>query len=86
MKFLCSFCGIYVYDSEKGDPPSGAPPGVSPDKLPEAWRCPVCGKTASHLKGVDEATFQDKLAKYLRAMATSPSEEDVPHDINHYRS
>ncbi|MDD1770887.1 MAG: alpha-hydroxy-acid oxidizing protein [Methanomassiliicoccales archaeon] len=86
MKFLCSFCEIYVYDSEKGDPPAGAPPGVPPERLPDAWRCPVCGRARSFLKAVDETAYQDKLAKYLRAMASAPSEEEGPHDIDHYRS
>ncbi len=86
MKYLCSFCGIYAYDSEKGDSASGASPGLVPEKLPDSWRCPVCGKAPSCLKPTSESVFDEKLAKYLRAEAAIPTEEEGPHNIDHYRS
>jgi flavin reductase (DIM6/NTAB) family NADH-FMN oxidoreductase RutF/rubredoxin len=41
-RYVCTVCG-YVYDSEKGDPDNGIPPGTQFDDLPEDWVCPVCG-------------------------------------------
>ena len=36
-KYKCTVCG-YVYDPEKG-----IPPGNPFEKLPEYYKCPVCG-------------------------------------------
>ena len=41
-KYICEICG-YIYDPEKGDPSQGIPAGTPFDKLPDSWRCPVCG-------------------------------------------
>jgi rubredoxin len=41
-KYICEICG-YIYDPEKGDPSQGIPAGTSFEKLPDSWRCPVCG-------------------------------------------
>jgi len=41
-KWTCQVCH-YVYDSAKGDPVSGVPPGTLFEDLPEGWVCPVCG-------------------------------------------
>ncbi|MBD3245628.1 MAG: rubredoxin [Candidatus Omnitrophica bacterium] len=40
--FRCTVCG-YVYDPAKGDPDGGIEPGTPFDKIPDDWRCPVCG-------------------------------------------
>jgi len=40
--YRCSVCG-YVYDSERGDPVGGVPPGTKFENLPDDWVCPVCG-------------------------------------------
>jgi rubredoxin len=41
-KYICEICG-YIYDPEKGDPSEGIPAGTPFEKLPDSWRCPVCG-------------------------------------------
>ena len=41
-KYKCSVCG-YVYNPEEGDPDSGIAPGTPFEKLPDDWKCPVCG-------------------------------------------
>ncbi len=41
-KYKCSVCG-YVYNPDEGDPDSGIAPGTPFEKLPEDWKCPVCG-------------------------------------------
>ena len=41
-KYVCDVCG-YVYDPEKGDPSSGAAPGIAFEDLPDDWTCPECG-------------------------------------------
>jgi rubredoxin len=41
-KYICEICG-YIYDPEKGDPSAGIPAGTSFEKLPDNWRCPICG-------------------------------------------
>ncbi len=41
-KYRCTVCG-YIYDPEEGDPDSGVNPGTPFEKLPDDWKCPVCG-------------------------------------------
>jgi rubredoxin len=40
--YKCSVCG-YIYNPENGDPDSNVPPGTPFEKLPDDWKCPVCG-------------------------------------------
>jgi rubredoxin len=41
-KYICEICG-YIYDPMKGDPSQGIPAGTSFEKLPDDWKCPICG-------------------------------------------
>jgi len=41
-KYKCSVCG-YVYNPEEGDPDGGIAPGTPFEKLPDDWKCPICG-------------------------------------------
>lgn len=41
-KYECSVCG-YIYDPEEGDPDNGILAGTPFEKLPDDWKCPVCG-------------------------------------------
>jgi rubredoxin len=41
-KYQCNVCG-HIYDPAEGDPGNGVPPGTPFSKLPEGWRCPLCG-------------------------------------------
>lgn len=45
-QYKCAKCG-WIYDPAIGDPKNGIPPGTSFEKLPEGWRCPVCGQPKS---------------------------------------
>lgn len=41
-KYECTVCG-YIYDPEVGDPDNGVAPGTPFEKLPDDWKCPLCG-------------------------------------------
>ncbi len=41
-KYECTVCG-YIYDPEIGDPDGGIAPGTPFEKIPDNWKCPVCG-------------------------------------------
>ena len=45
-QYKCAKCG-WIYDPAIGDPKNGIPPGTPFEKLPEGWRCPVCGQPKS---------------------------------------
>jgi rubredoxin len=51
--YRCNVCNMYTYDSEKGDPGIGIPPGTEPADFPDSWKCPFCGSGRMHLKQVD---------------------------------
>jgi len=51
-KYVCNMCG-YVYDPEKGDSKGGIPQGTPFEKLPEDWRCPVCGVSKDNFSPID---------------------------------
>ncbi|MGC9977236.1 MAG: rubredoxin [Syntrophales bacterium] len=50
-KYLCEICG-YLYDPEEGDPSEGIPAGTPFEKLPDNWRCPVCGADKTMFKKI----------------------------------
>jgi len=50
-KYLCEICG-YIYDPEEGDPSEGIPAGTPFEKLPDNWRCPVCGADKTMFKKI----------------------------------
>ena len=43
-RWKCRKCS-YIYDPRVGDPDGGIPPGTPFEKIPDSWRCPVCGVT-----------------------------------------
>jgi rubredoxin len=49
VKYRCIICG-YIYDPELGDPDGGIAPGVTFEKLPDTWLCPVCGADKSQFE------------------------------------
>lgn len=51
-KYRCTICG-YIYNPEDGDADSGIPPGTPFEKLPEDWKCPVCGATKDLFEKVE---------------------------------
>jgi rubredoxin len=50
-KYQCSICG-WVYDPETGDPDGGINTGTAFEKIPEDWRCPVCGAAKSDFEKI----------------------------------
>jgi rubredoxin len=51
-KYKCSVCG-YVYNPEEGDPDGGIAPGTPFEKLPDEWKCPICGAAKDLFEKVD---------------------------------
>ena len=51
-KYECTVCG-YIYDPELGDPDAKIPPGTPFEKLPDDWKCPVCGAAKSDFKKIE---------------------------------
>jgi rubredoxin len=41
-KYICGLCG-FVYDEAEGDAESGVSAGTTWGKVPDDYRCPVCG-------------------------------------------
>ena len=54
MKYQCRDC-IYAYNSNKGDPKLGIPPGTSFEDLPESWVCPLCGARKGRFKMINSS-------------------------------
>lgn len=52
-RYVCLRCG-YTYDPRRGDPKACISPGTPGDKLPEDWRCPVCGAAQRDFAKRDE--------------------------------
>ncbi len=52
-KYRCTICS-HVYDPAVGDPHNGIPAGTPFEKLPDAWRCPICGAAKESFEEVDE--------------------------------
>jgi len=40
--YICKVCG-HVYDPKQGDETNNIPVNTPFDKLPEGWKCPLCG-------------------------------------------
>ena len=51
MKYVCQICG-YIYDDAKEKIPFS--------KLPDDWKCPICGAVKSDFKAVQEKKEQTK--------------------------
>lgn len=79
MKYICTYCNIYAYDDEKGDPETDLKPGTTLDEFPESWLCPVCGMPKEYLQKVSDEIFDIKMTTYTET-------EHETKDINYYRS
>ncbi len=51
-KYRCTICG-YIYDPELGEEDSDIPPGTPFEKLPDDWKCPVCGAPKDSFEKVE---------------------------------
>jgi len=45
-KYECGVCG-YIYDPAVGDPDNGVAPMTPFERLPDEWKCPLCGADKS---------------------------------------
>jgi flavin reductase (DIM6/NTAB) family NADH-FMN oxidoreductase RutF/rubredoxin len=52
-KYQCNICS-YIYNPAKGDPEANIPPGTPFEKLPDDWRCPICGADKSEFKKLED--------------------------------
>ena len=79
MKYICTYCNIYAYDDEKGDPETKIEPGTKVDDFPDSWLCPVCGMPKEYLQEVRDDIFSLKITTYSETQNESKG-------INYYRS
>ena len=73
-KFICTYCNIFVFDSEKGEPRARLEPGTTPDQIPESWTCPVCGQKKHYLKDLPEEQWEEKKSAFDRLFPTKGKE------------
>lgn len=60
VRYLCSICKAYEYDSKKGIPGVVEPHTLLQD-LPDGWHCPLCFSTKAHFVLIaDDEEEQDK--------------------------
>lgn len=79
MKYICTYCNIYAYDEEKGDPETKLEPGTQIEDFPDSWLCPVCGMPKEYLQEVRDDIFSLKMTAYTE------TQHDTK-DLNYYRS
>ena len=48
-KYKCGVCG-WVYDPDMGDSEGGIASGTPFEKIPDDWRCPMCGAAKSEFE------------------------------------
>jgi rubredoxin len=61
MKYICSYCNVFVYDPVEGDTKTGLPANTPLDKITGEWRCPVCGKKKDYLHPITEENYREKV-------------------------
>lgn len=52
-KWKCTVCG-FIYDSEYGDPDNNIVAGTPFEKLPDEWKCPICGAPKSSFRKIED--------------------------------
>jgi 4-hydroxymandelate oxidase len=79
MKYICTYCNIYAYDEDKGDPATNLDAGTKWDQIPETWQCPVCGMPKTYLHQVSDEAF----SRIMEGYAENPEEN---WELNYYRT
>jgi 4-hydroxymandelate oxidase len=64
MKFICTYCNVYVYDEDSGDPATNLEAGTKWKQIPDTWLCPVCGMPKTYLQQVRDEVFSLKMTAY----------------------
>jgi rubredoxin len=52
-RYRCGKCP-YIYDPRRGDPDGGIAPGTPFARIPDSWRCPVCGASKRDFVALDD--------------------------------
>lgn len=74
-RWKCRKCS-YAYDPALGDPEGGIPPGTPFHRIPDSWRCPVCGATKADF--FELAVSPGSLAPGSTPLASPPPPEPLP--------
>ena len=85
MKYMCSYCNTFVYDSTIGDKIAKLSKGTTLKDISEVWVCPVCGKKKSYLKEIDDDLFFEKKGNYDKLFPQKNSESIEKKDLTYYR-
>lgn len=57
MKYICTYCSVYVYDTDNGDPVTELEECTTLNEIPDTWHCPVCGMPKDYLQQIRENVF-----------------------------
>ena len=50
-EYQCSVC-LWIYEPDIGDPDGDVAAGTPFEKIPDDWKCPVCGAAKSEFEKV----------------------------------
>lgn len=74
-RYRCGKCP-YIYDPRRGDPDGGIPPGTPFARIPESWRCPVCGASKRDFVAIEaEPASASRQVERGEARAAAPAVE-----------
>ncbi|MFX1481576.1 MAG: alpha-hydroxy-acid oxidizing protein [Promethearchaeota archaeon] len=79
---MCTYCKVYVYNTEAGDIATGLTPGTSLTDIPDDWVCPICGKPKGFLQEISEDEFIQKSGKSQELVTkkiTKPEEKNIEY-------
>lgn len=82
MKYICSYCNVFVLDTEEGEPRGSLKAGFEIENIPSDWKCPVCSQPKELLKEIPDEQFTEKKKAYDRMF---PLEKSGEKDIAHFR-
>jgi rubredoxin len=82
---VCSYCKVYVYDTEAGDEESGLAPKTSFKSIPDDWLCPICGQPKDHLQEISENEYNQSSGK-SQDLVVKKTPEPEKKTIQYYRN
>jgi rubredoxin len=83
--YVCTYCKVYVYDTDAGDEKSGLYPNTSFEEIPDEWLCPICGQPKGHLQEIGQDEFNqksDKSQELVTKMTTTPQKKNIQYFRN----
>ncbi|MGB7087215.1 MAG: rubredoxin [Phormidesmis sp.] len=79
-RYECRSCG-YTYEPAKGDNRNDVEAGIEFKRLPNSWRCPVCGASKTQFSNVGPAGtasgFKENLSYGLGVNTLTPGQKSV---------